>query len=224
MILLRDSPQKFILIIQESTGKCNPVENEAYRRHLIWISYPKNIKEDKRMKATGIVRRIDELGRIVIPKEIRRVLHIREGDPIEIFTDNDGVVLKKYARIRELGDYADTYCQALVGALGFSACVTDTETILFAAGPLKKQLQNAALSETFVNTMRKKQTVLSPEGYRLLDQDDTLFRLASAPIIQSGDVNGSVLICSLDERLPLRETELSIIKTAALYLGKQLGD
>ena len=85
------------------------------------------------MKATGIVRRIDELGRIVIPKEIRRVLRIREGDPIEIFTEEDGVVLKKYARIRELGDYAETYCQALTGALGFSAAVTDTETVLFAS-------------------------------------------------------------------------------------------
>ena len=99
------------------------------------------------MKATGIVRRIDELGRIVIPKEIRRVLRIREGDPVEIFTDADGVVLKKYARIRELGDYAETYCQALTGALGFSAAVTDTETVQFASGALKKTLLKAVLSE-----------------------------------------------------------------------------
>lgn len=176
------------------------------------------------MKATGIVRRIDELGRIVIPKEIRRVLHIREGDPIEIFTDEDRVVLKKYARIRELGDYAETYCQALTGALGFSACVTDTESILFSAGSMKKTLLRAPLSSQYVEQMRKKQTILSPEGYRLLENEDTLFRLASVPIIQSGDVNGSVLICSLDERLPLRDTELSILKTAALYLGKQLGE
>jgi AbrB family transcriptional regulator (stage V sporulation protein T) len=176
------------------------------------------------MKATGIVRRIDELGRIVIPKEIRRVLHIREGDPIEIFTDDDRVVLKKYARIRELGDYAETYCQALVGALGFSACITDTETVMFASGSLKKRLLSESLSEDYIEQIRKKQAVLSLEGYRLLKNDERTFRLASAPIVQSGDVYGSVLICSQDERLPLGDTELSILKTAALYLGKQLGE
>lgn len=176
------------------------------------------------MKATGIVRRIDELGRIVIPKEIRRILHIREGDPIEIYTDDDRVVLKKYARIRELGDYAETYCQALTGALGFSACVTDTEKVLFAAGSLKKQVLGAALDEAYVERIRKKQTALFPEGSRLLDSDETPFRLASVPIVQSGDVCGSVLLCSLDERLPLGDTELSILKTAALYLAKQLGE
>lgn len=174
------------------------------------------------MKATGIVRRIDELGRIVIPKEIRRVLRIREGDPIEIFTDEDGVVLKKYARIRELGDYAETYCQALVGALGFSAAVTDTETILFASGSLKKRLMKAALSEEFISRMRERQTILAPDGFTLLAGDMPALRLAAVPITSAGDVLGSVLIASDDTRLKLSETELSILKTAALYLGKQL--
>ena len=174
------------------------------------------------MKATGIVRRIDELGRIVIPKEIRRVLRIREGDPIEIFTDEDGVVLKKYARIRELGDYAETYCQALTGALGFSAAVTDTESVVFASGALKKKLLKAALSQAYVERMRARQTILAPEGYAALSGDSPALRLAAVPIVNSGDVIGSVLIASDESRLPLRETELSILKTAALYLGNQL--
>ena len=174
------------------------------------------------MKATGIVRRIDELGRIVIPKEIRRVLRIREGDPIEIFTDADGVVLKKYARIRELDEYAETYCQALNGALGFSAAVTDTETVLFAFGPLRKKVLKAALSDAFADRMRERQTVLAPEGFVLLKSEPLPLRLAAAPIVSMGDVHGSVLIATDDERLPLTETELSILKTAALYLGKQL--
>ena len=173
------------------------------------------------MKATGIVRRIDELGRIVIPKELRRVLRIREGDPVEIFTDADGVVLKKYARIRELGDYAETYCQALNGALGFSAAVTDTETVQFASGPLKKALLHAALSEAYIDRMRQKQTILAPEGYALLS-DSPALRLAAVPVTSNGDVLGSVLIATDDARLKLSETELSILKTAALYLGKQL--
>lgn len=174
------------------------------------------------MKATGIVRRIDELGRIVIPKEIRRVLKIREGDPIEIFTDSDAVVLKKYARIRELGDYADVYCQALTGALGFSAAVTDTETVLFASGTLKKQLLKAPLSEAFVERMRSRQTTLAPEGFALLAGDAPALRIAAVPVTSGGDVFGSVLIATDDTRLKLTETELSILKTAALYLGKQL--
>ncbi len=173
------------------------------------------------MKATGIVRRIDELGRIVIPKEIRRVFRIREGDPIEIYTDEDGIVLKKYARIRELGDYADTYCRALHGALGFSAAVTDTEAVQFSAGPLKKTLLRGALSEAYMDRMRQKQTVLSPEGYALLS-DTPYLRLAAVPILSSGDVLGSVLLATDDARLTLSDTELSILKTAALYLGKQL--
>lgn len=173
------------------------------------------------MKATGIVRRIDELGRIVIPKEIRRVLRIREGDPIEIFTDADAIVLKKYARIRELGDYAETYCQALCGALGFSAGVTDTETVAYASGALKKTLLHAALSEAYVDRMRQRQTVLAPEGYALL-KDLPALRLAAVPIVSNGDVHGSVLIATDDARLRLSDTELSILKTAALYLGKQL--
>lgn len=174
------------------------------------------------MKATGIVRRIDELGRIVIPKEIRRVLKIREGDPIEIFTDADGVVLKKYARIRELGDYAEVYCQALTGALGFSAAVTDTETVLFASGTLKKQLLKASLSEPFIERMRARQTILAPERFALLANEASPYRLAAVPVTAAGDVLGSVLLITDDARLRLSETELSILKTAALYLGKQL--
>ena len=174
------------------------------------------------MKATGIVRRIDDVSRIVIPKEIRRVLRIREGDPIEIFTEEDGIVLKKYARIRELGDYAETYCQALTGALGFSAAVTDTETVQFASGTLKKQLIKAPLSKAFVDRMRERQTVFAPEGFLLLSGSVPALRLAAAPISSSGDILGSVLIATDDTRLKLSETELSIPKTAALYLGKQL--
>lgn len=174
------------------------------------------------MKATGIVRRIDELGRIVIPKEIRRVLRIREGDPIEIFTDADSVVLKKYARIRELGDYADVYCQALTGALGFSAAVTDTETVQFGSGSLKKQLLKAPLSDAFIERMRARQTTLAPEGFALMKGDAEPLRIAAVPITAEGDVLGSVLIATDDGRLKLTETELSILKTAALYLGKQL--
>ena len=174
------------------------------------------------MKATGIVRRIDELGRIVIPKEIRRVLRIREGDPIEIFTEGDGVKLKKYARIREIGDYAETYCQALCGALGFSAAVTDTETVLYAAGPFKKRLIGLPLSSAFTDRIRSQRIVTDADGEEWISGAGPIARLCAAPILSMGDLIGSVLIATDDERLTIRETEIHIVKTAALYLGKQL--
>ena len=174
------------------------------------------------MKATGIVRRIDELGRIVIPKEIRRVLRIHEGDPIEIYTDEDGVKLKKYARIREIGDYAETYCQALCGALGFSAAVTDTESVLFASGALKKRLLGLPLSGGYVERIRSFQVLSENDGFVLSNGTEPFTRLCAAPILCLGDLIGSVLIATDDERLLIRDIEVHIVKTAALYLGKQL--
>ena len=176
------------------------------------------------MKATGIVRRIDELGRIVIPKEIRRVLHIREGDPIEIYTNEDAVVLKRYAKARELGDCAETYCQALCGSLGFSAAVADTETVLYAAGPLKKRLIGLALSPSFLEKMRQKQALIAQDGYLLSAQSEPVRTVAALPILSNGDVAGSVILLSDDERLSFHETEFGILKTAALYLGRQIED
>jgi AbrB family transcriptional regulator, stage V sporulation protein T len=87
------------------------------------------------MKATGIVRRIDDLGRVVIPKEIRRTLRIREGDPLEIFVDRDGeVILKKYSPISELGDFAKEYAEALYDSLGNPILICDRDTYIAVAG------------------------------------------------------------------------------------------
>lgn len=87
------------------------------------------------MKATGIVRRIDDLGRVVIPKEIRRTLRIREGDPLEIFTDREGeIILKKYSPIGELGTLAKLYAESLAQTLGCTVCITDTDQVVAASG------------------------------------------------------------------------------------------
>ena len=93
------------------------------------------------MKATGIVRRIDDLGRIVIPKEIRRTLRIRETDPLEIFTDKEGeIILKKYSPIGELGAFAKEYAESLAQTTGHTVCVSDRDQIIAAAGPDKKDM------------------------------------------------------------------------------------
>ena len=99
------------------------------------------------MKATGIVRRIDDLGRVVIPKEIRRTLKIREGMPMEIFTDVSGeVILKKYSPVGEMSTLAQAYAEALVSLTGQAAAVCDTEQVIALAGPAKKEALHKALS------------------------------------------------------------------------------
>lgn len=174
------------------------------------------------MKATGIVRRIDELGRIVVPKEIRRVMRIREGDPIEIFTEDGRVVLQKYARMRELGEDAHTLSGALSGALGCSAGVTDPESVLYASGALKKRLLGAALSDAYASCMRGRRVYRAPESDPPFTGGEPFLSFAAVPVLVSGDLAGSVFLASDDPRLILGDAELAALKTAALYLGALL--
>ncbi|HBM75956.1 MAG TPA: stage V sporulation protein T, partial [Clostridiaceae bacterium] len=99
------------------------------------------------MKATGIVRRIDDLGRVVIPKEIRRTLRIREGDPLEIFTDREGgVILKKYSPIGELSDFAKEYTESLQQSIGNIVCISDKDSIIAVSGAPKKEYMDKRIS------------------------------------------------------------------------------
>ena len=122
------------------------------------------------MKATGIVRRIDDLGRVVIPKEIRRTLRIREGDPLEIFVDRDGeVILKKYSPISELGDFAKEYAEALFDSLGNPILICDRDTYITIAGGSKKDFLNKSISDLIEKTMEGRTSILinQKEKYRL---------------------------------------------------------
>ena len=114
------------------------------------------------MKATGIVRRIDDLGRIVIPKEIRRTLRIREGDPLEIFTSREGeIMLKKYSPVGELGEFARSYAQALAQTTEALVCITDREYVIAAAGTGKKEVEGEQLSEEMEEMIEKRSTVVN---------------------------------------------------------------
>ena len=109
------------------------------------------------MKATGIVRRIDDLGRVVIPKEIRRTMRIREGDPLEIYTEKDGeVIFKKYSPIGELGDFAADYVETLAKASGHGACITDRDSIIAVSGVPKKDLIEKKISPDLDKVMNEK--------------------------------------------------------------------
>src|SRR5690554_1496156 len=112
------------------------------------------------MKATGIVRRIDDLGRVVIPKEIRRTMRIREGDPLEIFTDREGeVILKKYSPIGELSDFAQEYAESIQEATGHITCISDKDNIIAVIGTSKKDYMGKKLSKELEEVLQNKETI-----------------------------------------------------------------
>ena len=183
------------------------------------------------MKATGIVRRIDDLGRVVIPKEIRRTLRIREGDPLEIFTDHEGeVILKKYSPIGELSDFANEYVESLHKILGHIACVTDKDAVVAIAGEVKKHMRNERISSDLERLKHDKKVVVTNRN-----QQGTIHQISEnepeeseytaqviAPIVSAGEPIGAVILLSKDPNVTMGETESKIAEAAAAFLGKQM--
>ncbi len=180
------------------------------------------------MKATGIVRRIDELGRVVIPKEIRRTLRIREGDPLEIFTDREGeVILKKYSPIGELSDFAREYVESLNQSLGHIAAIADKDTIVAVSGSARKELLDKAISEDLENIMKRRDKILAnrtvdSKFYSVTAEDEQYSAEVIVPIYAEGDTVGAVLLLSKDDKVRMGQTELKVAETAAGFVGKQM--
>ncbi|NWN98655.1 MAG: stage V sporulation protein T [Bacillus sp. (in: Bacteria)] len=176
------------------------------------------------MKATGIVRRIDDLGRVVIPKEIRRTLRIREGDPLEIFVDRDGeVILKKYSPISELGDFSKEYAEALFDSLGSTVLICDRDSVIAVAGGSKKEYLNKNISESVEKVMADRSTVLETNETTISlveGNEETLSSYTISPIIANGDPIGTVIIMSKDNTLG--EVEKKAAETAAGFLARQM--
>ncbi|MFZ5986562.1 MAG: stage V sporulation protein T [Bacillota bacterium] len=182
------------------------------------------------MKATGIVRRIDDLGRVVIPKEIRRTLRIREGDPLEIFTDREGeVILKKYSPIGELSDFAAQYAESLHKTSGHITCISDRDTIIAVSGASKKEFLEKSLSPEIERVIEEKTTLVvkAPEEKPIsILADDAGDKKYSSqvvtPIISEGDPIGAVIFLSTDPNVRMGEVEAKLAQTAAGFLGKQM--
>ncbi|MPQ42171.1 stage V sporulation protein T [Clostridium tarantellae] len=180
------------------------------------------------MKATGIVRRIDDLGRVVIPKEIRRTLRIREGDPLEIFTDREGgVILKKYSPIGELTDFSKEYAESLQQSIGHIVLISDNDAFISVSGAPKKDFIEKKISDELEKIMEnRKAVVLGKEGNKVIplytDDDENKYSCqVIAPIIAEGDAIGSVIILS-KEGENFGELEKKLVETAAAFLGKQM--
>ncbi len=182
------------------------------------------------MRATGIVRRIDELGRVVIPKEIRRTLRIREGDPLEIYTDRDGeVILKKYSPIGEMSGFAKDYTESLFRSLGHIACIVDRDQVVAASGVSKKELCDKPISHDLETAIANRQTVainrsVGGKIVAVTNEEDMTGYTAQvvSPIIADGEAIGAVVLMSKEQGIKMGDTELKVAETAAGIVGRQM--
>ena len=180
------------------------------------------------MKATGIVRRIDDLGRVVVPKEIRRTLRIREGDPLEIFTDREGeIILKKYSPIGELGTFAQQYADSLAQTTGYIVCVTDRDAVIACAGAGKKDYIGRHISHELETVIQDRQSIQAMDSDRnfLTVTAESMEGIVSetiTPVISEGDAIGSVILLGREGKNRMGETELKLTATAAAFLGRQM--
>jgi len=181
----------------------------------------------KRMKATGIVRRIDDLGRVVVPKEIRRTLRIREGDPLEIFTNREGgIILKKYSPIGELGVLATEYVESVAQVAKCTVCVADRDMIVAAAGPNKKEFMGKDLHRKLIQCIEKRGTMVVTDAdasFCPITEDETeVFSEAVSTIVSEGDAIGAVMLLTRDTERVFGDFEEKMAVCGANFLGRQM--
>lgn len=182
--------------------------------------------EGSNLKATGIVRRIDDLGRVVIPKEIRRTLRIREGDPLEIYTEKDGeVIFKKYSPMGDIGEFANQICESIGKNTGFIAAVCDRDAIIAVHGVPKRELVDKRCSQELEQLLELRRSYRHQDGDLPVRPTETGERYrvgAAAPIVTQGDLMGGVLLLLEDGAPALSEAEQRLVQTVAGFLGRQM--
>lgn len=177
------------------------------------------------MKATGIVRRIDDLGRVVIPKEIRRTMRIRDGDPLEIYTEKDGeVIFKKYSPMGELSDFAGQMCETLGKSTGVPVVITDRDSVIAVFGAPKRELFSKQVSSELEGIMESRQVYHRKPGERgtpITESTDKYSVTVVSPIIADGDVTGCVAFFT-DGENSVSDVEVKLAQTVSGFLGKQM--
>ena len=174
------------------------------------------------MKSTGVVRRIDDLGRIVIPKEIRKTLRIKDGESVEIFLNSNNIVLKKYSPMESLADFYKDYVESIYSELGNNIMIVDRDKIIAVSGDLKKKFLNKHISAA-LDLLIKNRIVESSKDFSKISFINNDFIEASyviAPIITNGDAMGAVIIMSTDEKIDDFVIKTGVI--AAKFLGKYI--
>ena len=178
------------------------------------------------MKATGIVRRVDDLGRVVIPKEIRRTMRIREGDPLEIYTEKDGgVIFRKYSPMGDLQDFAAQICDAIGANTGCIAAVSDRDSIIALSGAPKRELMDKPNSQELDRLMEQRKNYRYMPGETRLkatEGSDKYHLGVASPILSQGDLMGCVMLLLGENTAPLAEADQKLAQTVAGFLGKQM--
>lgn len=181
------------------------------------------------MKATGIVRRIDDLGRVVVPKEIRRTMRIREGQSMEIYTGREGeIILKKYSPMEELAECAAGFAKSISAVTGCLVCVSDQEQIVAASGPEQKNYLGKSISSRLEEAISNRKMVIAKPGekayFSILEDDGAAPPLPELifPILSSGDAIGSVILCEKNKETMPDEAEKKLLQVAATYLGREM--
>ena len=174
------------------------------------------------MKATGIVRRIDDLGRVVIPKEIRRTLRLREGTPLEIFTDREGeIILKKYSPMVELAAFATQYADAMAQTTGLLVAITDRDQVIAVAGGSKKEMLQKPVSRQLEQAVTERSVIVAGRDEKayipvIQEEMEGITAQVVVPIICE------VAILSREPRAKFGDMELKLAQTAAGFLGRQM--
>ncbi len=178
------------------------------------------------MKATGIVRRIDDLGRVVIPKEIRRTLRIREGDPLEIYTATDGeVIFKKYSPVGEMSVFAAQYADVLSRISNLPTIICDRDHVIAASGVSKREFLERRITSVLEDFMenRKSYQASASDAAEVYPVEGIEHAAAVVyPIIAAGDVSGAVVMLKNESSRTPSDTEVKLAHSAAAFLGKQM--
>lgn len=177
------------------------------------------------MKATGIVRRIDDLGRVVIPKEIRRTMRIREGDPLEIFTAPDGeVIFKKYSPVGELSTLATQYAEVLHRGTNLPILICDRDRVIACAGIPKKEVLDRQLTDELEDYMERRENFVAKTAGEGMTAATGISRPATvaSPIIAAGDVSGAVVLLGDESMSAPTQTDIKLVQVAANFLGRQM--
>lgn len=179
------------------------------------------------MKATGVVRRIDDLGRIVIPKEIRKTLRIKEGSPLEIFTEKEGdIILRKYSPIEEISNFSSEYVESLAKVTDLIAIVTDKDVVIAVSGTQKKDLLEQKISTELEKIIDKRESIVLDDSSSILitekgNKEKECKSQVIVPIISDSEVTGSVILIAKELGLKLGKQEEQIAQVAANFLGNQ---
>lgn len=174
------------------------------------------------MKATGVVRRIDELGRIVIPKEVRKTLRIKEGENLEIYIENENIILKKYSAMKNLDEFAQELTDSIYSLLKQNIFIMDRDTIIAVSGDMKKMYLGKDISSAMEDYISRRDSMLEKYSKKLqiIEEEKEEGSYTYASIVANGDAVGLVLIFSKGEQLGAHEEQ--IVKIVASFLSKHL--